>query len=698
LAAALLALAAAAVQAEERYTRSWGDYEPPDVTLVDAGGAPVPLRAELDRPGPVLLQFIFTTCSTVCPVLGATFAAAQDGLPADARLLSISIDPEQDTPARLAEHAARLRAGSRWRFLTGRGADVIAVEKAFDAYAGDDKMRHLPLTFLRAAPGGRWLRLDGFPRPADLGSELRGLSEPGRRLYREGVLPSGAPLRGELPGGAEVAGAAAACAGCHRRSGSGGVEGREVVPPIAAPALFLESEPRRAELFRKLYQEDLSPGALARVRDLGARPAYTAETLATALREGRDPTGRALDPLMPRYRLDDRAMADLTAYLRTLSAAPAPGVDREEIHFATVVAPGAGSAERDAVLGVMRAFFRRENGDQERLRRRPEYSPLYKGDLAAASRDWVLHVWELTGAPETWGAQLAARYREQPVFALLSGVAGDSDWSPVHAFCESEEIPCLFPETGLPPAAPGAYSFYLSAGLSLEAEALARHLREAAPPGRALRVVQFYRGDPAGTVPAAALRRALGGAEGVQVADRELAAGEPIVWDGEPDAVVLWLPAADVAKLPPPPGRGRPSPRLYLSWSLLGESLPVLPAAWRDRTLIVDRLAPPGVASPHAYRARAWLRSRGLERADDRLELDTWFTLSLTESALMHLVGGISRDAFVEIVERETERVPNPGVYPRLTLGPGQRFASRSCALLQPLGEGVAPVGERILP
>ena len=162
--------------APERYTRSVARYQIPDVTLVDTNGSRVPLRAELDRKGPLLLQFMFTTCATVCPVLTGTFAAARERLQ-DVHIVSISIDPEQDTPARLREYAGRFHAGRQWRFLTGRLEDVVAVQNAFDAYRGD-KMRHLPLTFLRASPREPWVRLDGFLSAAELDAEVRRLRAP----------------------------------------------------------------------------------------------------------------------------------------------------------------------------------------------------------------------------------------------------------------------------------------------------------------------------------------------------------------------------------------------------------------------------------------------------------------------------------------------------------------------------------------
>jgi protein SCO1 len=162
-----------------RYTRAFATYAPPDVTLTDAGGARVRLASVLGGEGPVMLQFIFTTCPAVCPVMSATFAAAQTRLGPEAekvRLVSLSIDPEHDTPERLREYARRFKAGPRWLFLTGGLNDVVSVRKAFDAYPGDNKMRHQPLTFIRLSPERPWLRLDGLTSAAQLVGEYERLA------------------------------------------------------------------------------------------------------------------------------------------------------------------------------------------------------------------------------------------------------------------------------------------------------------------------------------------------------------------------------------------------------------------------------------------------------------------------------------------------------------------------------------------
>ena len=163
---------------EVKYSRTIADYQPPDVPLVNQDGSKTSVSSVLKHDGPIMLQFIFTTCPTICPVMSSTFSAAQTKLGEDlgkGRMISISIDPEHDTPERLRDYARRFRAGQQWLFLTGSAEDIAAVQKAFDAYRGS-KMRHEPLTFLRAGPGAPWVRLDGLMSATQLVAEYRGLT------------------------------------------------------------------------------------------------------------------------------------------------------------------------------------------------------------------------------------------------------------------------------------------------------------------------------------------------------------------------------------------------------------------------------------------------------------------------------------------------------------------------------------------
>lgn len=162
---------------QDGYVRTLANYTIPDVKLVDADGTGVPLRTTLaDRP--VILNFIFTSCGAICPVMSRIFSQVQTALGPErekVRMVSISIDPEQDTPAVLKAYADKYGAGPQWEMLTGSVKDSIAVQRAFDVYRGD-KMDHLPVTFLRAASGKPWVRLDGFASAADILHEYRQLT------------------------------------------------------------------------------------------------------------------------------------------------------------------------------------------------------------------------------------------------------------------------------------------------------------------------------------------------------------------------------------------------------------------------------------------------------------------------------------------------------------------------------------------
>lgn len=514
----------------------------------------------------------------------------------------------------------------------------------------------------------------------------------GERIYREGLLPSGKAVRASVQGDVEVEGTQLNCAGCHRRSGFGSSEGAAFVPAVTGALLYGARSQNGADNFRRLFQEVQPARFRARVREPRPRPAYTDEALTAALRTGVDPTGRTLDPLMPRYRLTDGEARHLAAYLKTLSAAPPPGVTRTEIHFATVVAGSVGPEKRRAMLEVMDAYFRWKNAETSHLRQRPGRAGPYREDFLDASREWVLHVWELKGAPETWPAQLDEHYRARPVFALLGGV-GD-DWRHLHDFCERNEVPCLFPNTDDPVVSADAfYTLYLSKGLTVEAEALARYLSEESRPAEPARVLQVYRDAGGGAVLARALRRGLRQRAATELRDRIVRANQkltPDFWKGlleeeRPTALVLWLGGEDLKTLPPDADAANTVRRLFVSYGLAGESTRLPADGLRDKIFLTYPFALPSAVGPHVYRVRAWLRSKGVgPTREERLQLNTYFTLAVAEHSLVRLAGNFFRDYFVESVEQETESTTNPGVFPNLSLGPGQRFASKGSYIVRP--------------
>jgi protein SCO1/2 len=162
----------------EHYSRTVATYTIPEITLTNQANKTVALPTLLKSSERVALNFIFTTCTTICPVMTATFAKLRQQLgPAADKLLmvSISIDPEQDTPAALQAYAERYQANPQWQFLTGDLETIIAVQKAFNAYTGN-KMNHRPLTFFKQPnQDNQWLRIDGLASSANLAKEYQQL-------------------------------------------------------------------------------------------------------------------------------------------------------------------------------------------------------------------------------------------------------------------------------------------------------------------------------------------------------------------------------------------------------------------------------------------------------------------------------------------------------------------------------------------
>jgi protein SCO1/2 len=167
-------------EAAPGYARQVASYRLPAMSLVRSDGKKAAFPQEIDDGRPVVLNFIYTTCTAVCPILSQSFAEFQRRLGSrreQVHMVSISIDPEEDTPKRLADYAARFDAGPQWDFYSGSVAASVSLQKAFQAWFGD-KMHHRPVTFLRAAPGQPWLRLEGFVSPDELLAEYRRLVAP----------------------------------------------------------------------------------------------------------------------------------------------------------------------------------------------------------------------------------------------------------------------------------------------------------------------------------------------------------------------------------------------------------------------------------------------------------------------------------------------------------------------------------------
>ena len=150
--------------AEKPYKRTLEQYTIPDVTLVNQDGKKVRLKSLLEADKPVIVDFIYATCTTICPVLSVSYINLQKKLqdsPQKPQLVSITIDPENDTPKIMKQYLKRYNARPGWDFLTGSRGDIDKVMRAFNAYI-PDKMSHYPLNLIRSPKDGSWVRLFGI--------------------------------------------------------------------------------------------------------------------------------------------------------------------------------------------------------------------------------------------------------------------------------------------------------------------------------------------------------------------------------------------------------------------------------------------------------------------------------------------------------------------------------------------------------
>ena len=143
----------------------------PDVELFDQDGRKIHFYTDLIKGQTVAINFIFTTCTTICPPLGATFARVQkelgDKVGRDVRFISISVDPATDTPERLKAWAEKFHAGEGWTFVTGNKPQVDELLRALGASSAR-REDHSPTVLIGNDTRGAWTRTYGLAKSSQL--------------------------------------------------------------------------------------------------------------------------------------------------------------------------------------------------------------------------------------------------------------------------------------------------------------------------------------------------------------------------------------------------------------------------------------------------------------------------------------------------------------------------------------------------
>lgn len=487
------------------------------------------------------------------------------------------------------------------------------------------------------------------------------LCETGKRIYTQGIGSDNKPLSAVVQGDVKVTGQQLSCISCHRRSGLGASESNVFIPPITAEKLFSPKEQRRQAFYQKMYQQQAQNPAL--------RPAYTDETLIKAITDGVRPDGHPLSMLMPKFQLQKNEQQALLAYLKSLNQNDAPGVDKEHLHFATIIGPDVSPAREKAVTQILHRYFEIKNAATRGEDKRAANPFWFKRGNWDAYRKWKLHVWKLQGEPETWGHQLNEFYTKENIFAVLSPIA-ETSWKPVHQFCEKNKIPCLWPHTDTPYVeGENLFSIYFSKGMALESDALIKKTGTQS-------LLQVTGGDRRSKIAAERNAKNYPSINFTQLLGTRNKTKKY-------QNIALWLTDDEIKKLVESGWQPPLESTIFLSASLSTEE--------KTRQLLgkgftLYRHSLPEIKTRGQKKAAAWLKQQAIELTHPTLQTDTYFACTLLTGTVKKLQDVYSRQYLIEKIEHMTENSVSTASYSHLSLAPDQRFASKGVYFL-PFGD-----------
>lgn len=516
----------------------------------------------------------------------------------------------------------------------------------------------------------------------------------GEKMYREGILPSGEPMKALVMGDIPFDGRLFTCDDCHQRSGLGSEEGTIISWPTNGKELYIPRRRTGAFKLPETEEEKNNPRKqLPKYYQMeDVRPAYTDKSLARALRVGKDPANRWLDPIMPKYRLKQKNMAILIYYLKHLSGDLDPGVDGNTLHFATVISDEVPESRRNAMLDVLKAHIDAHNIGSRNEGRRKTSGPFYKTEKHRSYRKLKLHIWELKGHESSWRKQLDAYYEKQPVFALLGGIT-TGKWEKIHDFSEDNKVPCIFPITDLPKiSSTDWYTLYFSRGKFQEGEAAAKYLHSQLEDDTKTRIVQIYRRNN---------RRSAALARGFSETWEKKSPEPPVqlvledgqstinaklddIFDGSKTVVLmLWLDNSEKEAFTGLNRYLNKADRVIASSTLLNNDFSSLGDEIRGKLLLTYPRTLPDQNKASRFAVARWLEARKIPITQFDIQAKMYFIGWMLPGTIKQLRSEFYRDYFLEGYDMMTDQDYAIAVYPRLTFGSGQRYASKGCYMVK---------------
>jgi ABC-type branched-subunit amino acid transport system substrate-binding protein len=286
----------------------------------------------------------------------------------------------------------------------------------------------------------------------------------------------------------------------------------------------------------------------------------------------------------------------------------------------------------------------------------------------------------------------------------VSGL-GNASWRPIHDFSERFEVPCILPQTDLPVLAQGDfYTVYLSRGITLEAHALARFLRDTGEGGPVMQVFRHSDASAAGTDAFRDTWTAEGGAAPTDILldeDPDEAFWQQLVRKAAGATLVLWLSARDLSQAQVLTGTGSQVAAIYLFSSLIPGPRTGLAADESGRVRLVYPQDPPALCDGRLAVVKRWLHNKGIAPTDEQVQMNAYLAATVVGMLMTRSRDTYSREFLLERMESRLGTALELSIYPQLSLGPGQRYASKGSYILAVRGTGdrdLTPVSEWIVP
>jgi len=345
-------------------------------------------------------------------------------------------------------------------------------------------------------------------------------------------------------------------------------------------------------------------------------------------------------------------------------------------------------------------------------------------------RKWRLDIWTLNGPSSTWQAQLSNFQQTDPAFAVLSGIS-DNSWEPIQKFCDEKQVPCWFPsiETTPSDAEKSKYSLYFSQGTILDANVIAHQLMSQSSG----RIIQIDDGSLAAKTAKETLHSQME-SQHIKTQDFSWNEANPdallsTIENLRPnDTLVLWLHHEALNNFTN--HFKAPTATVYFSGLLSENEIANLNESWINKSWAISQVEEPALRSANLKRFRDWMNYYQIAITNEKMQSEVYFAVNSFDWMVSSLLNNFHTHYLIERAESylsmyesmqvqeeiqalmmggESKRPPqqnhsnalpnvsnnsvnrellfkrkSTSIYPRLSLGVGQRFASKGAYLINP--------------